>query len=309
MKDPELVNNYFILEGVCPVLETPFKADEGVDLPSFEGLIHHLYRSGVRSVMFPGFASEFFKLGEDEKRELLDLLMSARSELAGLSVIASVAHPSTHRVLSEIEYLQGAGVDAINVLPSFLSDPPKTSRRRHLEEIMRAAGETAVILQYAPNQTSAAMSGDDLTGLAREFPNFRQVKVEATPAGAFMTQLAQGEPTLGSIVGYAGVQLIDGLRRGAQAVQPGCSFVEIYLSIWECWHTGDKQSARLLHQKLLPYISYWMQSIELIIQAEKSISHRRGLIATSVCRRPHRPLDHEEDAMVTRFLREFEGLL
>jgi 4-hydroxy-tetrahydrodipicolinate synthase len=52
-----------------------------------------------------------------------------------------------------------------------------------------------------------------------------------------------------------------------------------------------------------------MQSIELIIQAEKSISHRRGFIATNVCRRPYRPLDEKEEAMITRFLQEFDNLL
>jgi 4-hydroxy-tetrahydrodipicolinate synthase len=60
---------------------------------------------------------------------------------------------------------------------------------------------------------------------------------------------------------------------------------------------------------MLPYLSYWMQGVELIIAAEKLISQRRGIIASAHCRAPAHALDTEEVRMVERFLDEFADLL
>jgi 4-hydroxy-tetrahydrodipicolinate synthase len=45
------------------------------------------------------------------------------------------------------------------------------------------------------------------------------------------------------------------------------------------------------------------------VSAEKRISQRRGIIFSDHCRVPARQLDHEENAMIERFLEEFESEL
>lgn len=299
----------FRLEGVCPVLETPFTADEKIDSDSFIALIRSLHHAGVRSVMFPGFASEFFKLDAAEKEELVALLLKERGNLDGLAVIASVAQHATTKAVDEVAKYVEWGADAINLLPSYFSDPLPGHRRHHIEAVLEAAGNTPVILQYAPHQTGVSMSVGDFADLAQNYENFRQVKVESTPPGVLISQLANADPPISSVVGYAGVQMIDALTRGAVAIQPGCSFVEIYLEIWRLWAEGRILESRDLHTRLLPYISYWMQSVELIVQAEKTISYRRGLISNEMCRMPGRPLDEDEKNLIDRFLSEFDSYL
>lgn len=295
----------FLATGVCPVLETPFTSEEQIDPESFDRLARHTYEVGARSVMFPGFASEFFKLDSSEKAELVDVLLQVKADFPDLSVILSVAEHSTSKAVAEAHRLADAGADALNLLPSYFSDPHPAQRRRHVEAVLEAAGPTPVILQYAPQQTGSLWSVQDFAQLAERFENFRQVKVEATPPGPLITQLASLAIPLHSIIGYAGVQMIDGLERGAVAVQPGSSFTELYLQIWDLWQKSRQEEARAMHEKLLPYISYWMQGIELIIQVEKTISQRRGLIDSDTCRQPGRPLDEGEMAMIDRFLAEF----
>ena len=163
-----------------------------------------------------------------------------------------------------------------------------------------------VLVLYLAN---SALDAPTIAGIARGAANLLQVKVESTPPGALITALSQQEPALGAVVGYAGVQMIDALRRGAVGVQPGCSFAEVYLAIWTLWHSGDQAAAIATHTRLLPYISYWMQGVELLVAAEKSISFKRGIIASARCRAPMRDLDDEENAMIERFLVEFEAEL
>jgi len=60
-----------------------------------------------------------------------------------------------------------------------------------------------------------------------------------------------------------------------------------------------------LHGRMLPYLTYWMQNVELIIQVEKTILARRGIIGSDHCRRPGWDLDDRESQQIDRFLAEF----
>jgi 4-hydroxy-tetrahydrodipicolinate synthase len=181
--------------------------------------------------------------------------------------------------------------------------------RAHVCAVLEAVAPTPVVLQYAPHQTGTSLDAATIGEIARTHPNLRLVKVESTPPGALIAALRALDPPLPSIVGYAGVQLPDAFRRGAVGVQPGCSFVEIYVEIWRRFESGDLDGALELHRGLLPYISYWMSSVELIVAAEKLISVRRGLVDNAHCREPAHHLDAEEVAMVDRFLAEFAEYL
>lgn len=124
-----------------------------------------------------------------------------------------------------------------------------------------------------------------------------------------MSALSGDGRNISCLVGHAGVQMPDALRREAVGVQPGCSFVEIYLEIWNRWQDGRVSEADELHRQLLPYLAYWMQDVELLIQVEKTISRRRGIIQSDHCRAPGRALDGHERAMVDRFFDEFYEFL
>lgn len=298
-----------LVTGICPVLETPFTADGDVDMPSFERLIDHHLAVGVRSVMYPGFASEFYKLSQPERESLTAVLVERFHRVPGTTVIISVPDHSTHSALAQARRAVELGADMVNVLPPHLMGPSDDAVRAHLAAVLDAVAPTPVIVQYAPAQTGTALDASSIAGLARLSPNLVQVKVESTPPGRLITALSRQDPPLRAVVGYAGVQMIDALRRGADGVQPGSSFPEIYLEIWNLWQRGDHEGAEQLHSRLLPFIAYWMQGVELIIRAEKRISMLRGLIATDHCRAPSRELDDEEIAMVDRFLVEFAELL
>ncbi|KQM83604.1 1,5-anhydro-D-fructose reductase [Agromyces sp. Leaf222] len=297
------------MTGVCPVVETPFTPDGAIDIPSFERLIDRLLAAGIRSVMYPGFASEFYKLSDAERDQLTEILIERMHRVHGTVVVVSVPDHSTALAVARARRAVALGADLVNILPPHLHGPSTSAVQDHVREVLAAIDPTPAILQYAPAQTGTALSAATISQAAAAAPNLVQVKVESAPPGQLIAALHGEDPALDSVVGYAGVQLIDALRRGAVGVQPGSSFAEIYLRIWHAWENGDRDAAVRLHTRLLPYISYWMQSIELIIAAEKRISMLRGMIDTDVCRAPARTLDAEERAMIDRFLEEFADLL
>ncbi|MFE0021272.1 dihydrodipicolinate synthase family protein [Amycolatopsis sp. NPDC059021] len=297
------------VRGVSPVLQVPFTEDGAVDVPGFHRVVRHVLGTGVTSVMFPGFASEFHKLDESERTRLTAILLAETAAADGVSAIIAVQDHATRLAVARARAAVDAGADLVNLLPPHFLAPSRRAILEHVGAVLAAVAPTPVVLQYAPSETGTSLDGAALSALAREHPNLRLVKVEASPPGALIAELAAGDPPLPAVEGYAGVQLPDAFRRGAVGTQPGCSFTEIYVEIWRRFAGGDHAGGDELHRRLLPYISYWMLDQELIIAAEKLISVRRGLFGSAHCREPGHRLDGEETAMVGRFLAEFEDLL
>jgi dihydrodipicolinate synthase/N-acetylneuraminate lyase len=295
--------------GVVPVLETPFTSDGTVDLEGFHRVVEHVLGTGVSAVMYPGFASEFHKLSDSERWRLVDALLACTSRYPDLAAVISVPDQATHLAVGAVRRAIEGGADALNVLPPYFLAPPATEVAAHLHAVIQAAAPLPVIVQHAPALTGLGLSTETLIALARTLPNLYAVKVESVPPGPMVTALAAADPSLDSLVGYAGLHMLDAFRRGAVGVQPGCSYTELYQRIWEAWTAGSHDEATGLHTRLLPYVSYWMQSAELMVQVEKTISVRRGLICSDHCRRPGRPLDRFELESVDRFLEEFAALL
>ncbi|MFD2081388.1 4-hydroxy-tetrahydrodipicolinate synthase [Actinopolymorpha cephalotaxi] len=298
-----------LVRGVSPVLEVPFTDAGEVDYTGFERVVRYVLSTGVTSVMFPGFASEFHKLSDAERARLVDILLQHTRDRADVAAVLAVQDHATRLAVAHARRLVEAGTDLINLLPPYFLTPTPEAVRTHVRAVLEAVAPTPVVLQYAPHQTGTSLDAATISGLAREHSNLALVKVESTPPGAFIAALGAQDPALPAVVGYAGVQLPDALRRGAVGLQPGCSVTEIYVEIWRLFERGDRVEALDLHRRLLPYISYWMLDTELIIAAEKLVSVRRGLFESAHCRAPAHRLDAEEIAMIDRLLEEFADLL
>jgi len=294
-----------LLRGVIPVLAVPFHRDESVDYDGFSRSVSHVLGTGVTSVMFPGYASEFHKLATDERKILRTRLLDQTRDRTDVAAIIAVQDHATVVASRRAVEAVADGADAINLLPPYLLGPSREAVGTHIRSVLVAVAPTPVILQYAPAQTGTVLDAETIASIARQHTNLVAVKVESTPPGALIAGLAAASPSLPSLVGYAGLQLPDAVRRGAVGVQPGSSFTELYVLFWRLWELGDESGAMSLHGRMLPYLSYWMQSVELIVAAEKLIAFRRGQIHSATCRGPAHVLDDVELQMVERFLHEF----
>ena len=297
------------LTGVCPVLEVPFHDDGEVDHRGFAAVTDHVLATGVRAVMFPGYASEFHKLSDIERDVLTDEVIERCRATAGsagpVSCVVSVSEHSTLLATRRAAELAGRGADAVNVLPPHRVPVGREGLLTHLRAVLAAVAPLPVVIQHAPVQTGAALSAGDVAALRAEHDNLAAVKVEAVPSGPTVSALASLEPAVPTLVGYAGLQLVDAFDRGAVGVQPGCSFTELYVAVWHLLVAGRRDEAVAQHRRMVPYLAAWMQDVETITAVEKEISRRRGLIASSYCRAPAHHLDRYELALVDDFLLAF----
>jgi 4-hydroxy-tetrahydrodipicolinate synthase len=294
-----------LVRGVSPVLEVPFTDDGEVDVAGFGRVVRYVLSTGVSSVMFPGFASEFHKLTDGERGTLTKILLEHTAFREDVAAIVAVQDHATRLAVARARDAVAAGADLINLLPPHFLTPSRRAVVEHVRAVLDAVAPTPVVLQYAPSETGTSLDAAAITTIVTDHPNLKLIKVESTPPGRLIADLAAGDPPVRAVEGYAGVQLPDAIRRGAVGTQPGCSFTEIYVEIWRRFAAGDEAGGEDLHRRLLPYISYWMLDTELIIAAEKLVSVRRGLFASAYCREPAHRLDAEEVRAVDRFLAEF----
>lgn len=292
------------LTGIVPIVAAPFTSGGELDEHSFQQLVRHLVGTGIQGLTLFGLASEFYKLSANERERMQALLLAETAGNGSVAGVISITEHSWEVARRSALAAQEAGADALMLLPPFFLGPGEQAIAEHVRRVVSAVS-IPVIVQYAPAQTGVSIAPETFAGLGRELEQLRFVKVETQPPGPYVSRLEQlSAGRLGSLVGYAGVQMPDVLERGASGIQPGCSFSELYVELWRLWQL-DRPAFGELHRRMLPYLSYWMQSVELIIAAEKLILERRGIIASSYCRAPRYTFDDVERAMVERFVEEF----
>src|SRR5215210_4439547 len=189
------------------------------------------------------------------------------------------------------------------LLSPFFLGPSENDIRRHVLEVAEATS-LPIVVQHAPAQTGVRMSADSFLELHRRAPNVRYVKVESAPPGPLISAITEGSSgAINCLVGYGGLQLLDGLERGAVGVQPASGVADYYPLILKAFDEGDLEGAYALHADLLPLINLLMQAIEPLNRMEKMILRTRGIIAHDYCR----TASYEPDDLMLAELDRFVG--
>jgi 4-hydroxy-tetrahydrodipicolinate synthase len=292
------------IDGIVPIVAAPFTESGKLDEDSFRSLILHLMKSGASALTLFGLATEFYKLTDSDRARMQTLLLAETSRSGSVAGLISITDHSWEVASERAQAAEAQGADGLMLLPPYFLGPSEDAILEHLKRVIGSV-KIPVIVQYAPVQTGVKISPDVFLKLNDALPNAEFVKVETQPPGKYISQLVErSQGRLKALVGYAGVQMPDVLARGAVGIQPGCSFTEVYVELWRLWQT-DKTAFQNFHNKLLPYIYYWMQGVELIVKVEKVILKRRGIIASDYCRSPSYGLDDRERNQIEMFMSEF----
>ncbi|MDW2742710.1 dihydrodipicolinate synthase family protein [Atlantibacter subterraneus] len=290
------------IKGVNPIAAVPFRADGKLDETSFSNMLGHLAGTGIDGLTLFGIASEFPKLSDDERERLAARFIS---DLAGSGVFRamSVTDHSTELAVKRARRYQQMGADALMLLPPFFLKPSPQAVASHINQVLEAV-TIPVMVQYAPGETGLPIPPEELAQVAQRYPH-AVFKIECNPPVEYTREFLQQAPGAHVLNGYAGLYMLQMLAAGGKGVMPGCSFSEVYVQIYRAWREGRIAQAEALHQRLLPWITRWMSHCEYIIQVEKTILQRRGVIASDYCRHPGWALSPEDHRDIDTFLAMF----
>ncbi len=282
-------------EGILPVLATPFRADGSVDEDSFARQINFCVEAGAAGLVMFGLASEYYKLSDAERDRLAWLTVERTG--GRTPTILSVTSHARELAVAEAKRFAGYGADALMVMPPFLFGVGESAILAHVEAVA-AAVELPVIVQYAPLQTGCPVAAEQFVRLAERCPHIRAIKVDAIPAGPYVSQLAG---RLGSYCGYMGTHLPEAVERGVGGCMPTGSVTRAFVRVWQLLRERPADG-RALHARMLPLLSFLMQSVEFLIACEKRILQKAEVFAGTYTRSPHASLDAWQE-------RELDALL
>ena len=292
------------LEGICPIIATPFTETGEVDYEALGDVIRWMAAGGCHAATLFGIAGEYYKLCDEERFRMVDATVNA-CRAAGLPSIISVTDHATEIAVQRARQWEAAGADCIMLLPPFFLKPSAGELYEHMLAVTCAV-TIPVMIQYAPEQTGVTMTPEALAAIGNEVDTPVIYKIENRPPGKTISRLldiTEGKARV--FIGNAGFQLLEGLQRGAVGVMPGCSMFDVYLKIYNQWQSGERAAALETHTALLAVLNHIRQNVEQIIQFEKRILKRRGVIQSDYCRRP----SFVSDAVYDELLEEVYPLI
>lgn len=288
--------------GVNPIAAMPFTATGEIDESSFIRMLEHLAHSGANGVTLFGIASEFPKLEDNERQRLAEIFTNTLEGSSLYRAISVTAH-STEVAVKWAKRYQAIGADALMLLPPFFLQPSPLAIQQHIFSVLEAV-DIPVLVQYAPGETGLPITPQQLADVSKRYPH-AVFKIECNPPVDYTREFLRLAPQASVLNGYAGLYMLKMLAAGGKGVMPGCSFTEIYVRIYQHWKQGETAQAEALHAALLPYIQQWMTHCEYIIQVEKNILMRRGIISNDYCRHPGWSLTQEDHQRIEQFIEQF----
>lgn len=293
------------ISGVFPVLPTPFDAALQPDPEALKTLVRYLLRSGVDGMTYPGVASEFAQLTQDERLELTRLVI--REVDGRVPVVAGVSSDDIAITLALAKSAAAAGASALMVAaPSGLKTPAE--QVAYFSQLAAAAPGVAIMLQNVPPPVGAGLDPEVVVQILQAVPAIRYVKEEALPSGQRLTVIRQLAPaSLHGVFGGAGGRYItDELRRGACGTMPAIELAEVHVALFAAHRKGDAAGVRNLFMRMLPILN-----IQAVFRwsLTKSVLQHRGLIAHAGQRIAGPQLDALDRQDVVAFLGDLDDLL
>lgn len=293
------------LAGTIPVLPTPFDSHNEVDFVSLEKVAEHLVELGVDGIVFPGLASEYEQLTEDERLETTRVV--GRILRGRVPFIVGASSPSVELAIKFASAGADAGaVCAMIMAPSRLHDQPAELVDYYSE--IGGRQELAIMLQNAPAPSGAGLSEDEVLEIVEQVPSIRFVKEETAPFGQRVAKLIAGAPEnlIGVFGGAGGRHIIDELRRGALGTVPACELAEVHQRLLEAYRAGDVSLAIDYFTRMLPILN--SQSV-FRCSLTKHVLFRRGIISCPSVRAPGPRLDRSNMEELQGYWKNVESVM
>jgi dihydrodipicolinate synthase/N-acetylneuraminate lyase len=271
----------FSIEGIVPVIPTPFTRQGDIDWPSLPGLLEFAVQARVCAVCLPAYASEFYKLIDTERR---DIVQKAINSLDGrLPVVAQVNHASSAYVAEIALDFERAGASAISVAVPRLFGLPEGDLLRYFDRILEAITIPLIIQDFNPG--GATVSVDFARSLHNQHEHFRYLKLEEPMmSGKVRSILEATGGAVGVVDGWGGTYMLELIDAGICGVMSGLGVSDLLQIVWESARAGNKDAAYELFQGVLPQISYSLQSLEFFHHAEKALLAARGALSDATVR-------------------------
>ena len=259
------------LGGIYPVVYAFFTADGGIDAQLMRRQVRACLAGGAHGMACLGLATEVAKLTPAER---LDVLALVADEVAGRVPLAVTVFGATvEEQLAFVDEAAAAGATWVILQPPVVQDPDETSLRHFFGRVADAAA-LPVAVQNAPQYLGVGLSPELLVELAERHPNVRLLKGEGS-AVEIEPVIRATRGRLRVFNGRGGQELTDNLRAGCAGLIPAPDCFDYQVRCFEAFHAGRIDEAEALYRRILPAITFVMQSIPALLCYGKRLTALR----------------------------------
>jgi 4-hydroxy-tetrahydrodipicolinate synthase len=274
------------LEGVFPILVTPFDDEGGIDEDSLVRLVEFNIAAGVHGLGV-AIGSEMFKLSEAERA----LVTRRVVETVGkrVPVVINTGAGGTDLAVAYSRSAEEAGADALMIMPpAFLPAGPA-----EVIDYFRAISAAVGIPIFLQDTPAAPIPPGLARRIAEACEHVRYIKVETLPVVQKVADMSAAASDVLTIFGGAGGSyFIEELRRGSRGTMPFCSQPEAFVGVWRLYRDGDERGARALFDRaIMPVNRLAVQGGDIFYHLHKQLLVRRGIIRSGKVRGPTVPID------------------
>ena len=266
------------LSGVVPVIPTPFRADESIDFDALASCIEFAVRCEVSAVCLPAYGSEFYKLTEAERHQVVETAI--RAAAGRVAVMAQSNHPSACGAAELAAQHEQMGADLISFAIPRQFELTGDDRLDYCQSICQAVSLPVLIQDFNPG--GPTVGGPFARELADLCENFRYLKLEEPLMSAKVTAIREAtEDRAGVLEGWGGMYMLDLIPAGICGLIPGLGPADLLQRIWKLGTSGQFEEALDLFQVLLPQLVFSLQNMEFFLCLEKQLLAARGVLPES----------------------------
>src|ERR1039457_3077737 len=128
--------SFFRIDGVVPIIPTPFQSDETIDSAAFAPLVDFAIAGGCSALCLPAYASEFYKLSDEERLQVVHQAVTAAQ--GRIPVIGQANYASARLAARSARAVEAAGADAVAVAVLRLFSLPERDLFRYFDTVLSA---------------------------------------------------------------------------------------------------------------------------------------------------------------------------
>jgi 4-hydroxy-tetrahydrodipicolinate synthase len=263
------------IDGIVPIVPTPFFEDGGIDFDSLKRLIDYSVAAKASAVCLPAYASEFYKLSETER---LDVVKAAVGQARGrIPVIAQVNHPSARIAAETARRVQDLGASVVSSAAPRLFPLAEDDLLRYFTHLARAIRLPLLVQDFNPGGPTVGASF--AKRLKEAAPNFSYLKLEEPMMGEKLKSILSATAgAVGVLEGWGGLYILELVPAGICGVMPGLPLTELLDRVFRLRRAGQDDEAFDIFSAIMPYILFSLQNMELFHHADKKLLVARGLL-------------------------------
>ncbi len=287
------------LRGVFPIGQTPFTADDRLDLACLATEVKFCNRGGVHGFVWPQIASGWTTLSEPERLAGAEAILSAGKGGRTALVIGVQTNGSDLTAARRLaKHAAQHGADAIISLPP--EHPKDEAEFIEYYKTIAAATDLPLIAQ-----TAGDVSVDLVIRMFHGVPTLRAVKDEAgRPLARVREIIERSDGKLAVFSGQGVRTMIEEMRLGFSGHCPITGLADVYASAFDLWHSGKRREAFDMFGRVLAFSS--------IPGAEDYVLTARGIFKETTrarggmgLMRADRPLTEESKSFIREALNSF----